>query len=468
MRFTRRGFMAAAGLTIGAGATTIAATRESGPDTRDPPPKAEAPPATEPSPDFTRFASGDEWDNVRRQFTFSPDMVHLSALLLAAHPEPVRQAIEAYRRALDTDPTQYVHENNDRLRDASMSAAARYLGVETKQVALTESTTMGLALVYHGLKLKPGQEILVSEQDYYVTHEATRLAARRTGALIRRLSLFPDIGEVTADAMVGRIVENINDKTRAVALTYVHSSTGLKMPVRQIADRIVEINKKRDEADHVLLSVDGVHGFANQDITMESLGCDFFVAGCHKWLFGPRGTGIVVAGKRGFKDVLPTIPSFTDGASWAAWQKGRDAPDTIQTGWGLMPGGFKAFEHQWALAEAFKFHETIGKQKVAARTAELATRLKEGMGAIEKLRLITPNPPELSAGIVSFDIEDMSPNAVVRKLRERRIIASVAPYARPHVRLTPAITNTPAEIDYALEELGKIKADPPKSVSKRS
>jgi selenocysteine lyase/cysteine desulfurase len=466
MRFTRRGFMAAAGISIGAGAT-IAATQESGPDTPDPRVAAEAPPALAPRADFSRLASGDEWDAVRRQFTLSPEVIHMSALLLAAHPAAVRQAIDTYRRALDTDPAQFLQDNNDRLRDASMSAAARYLGTETRHVALTESTTMGLALVYHGIRLKPGQEILITDQDYYATYEATRLAARRAGALIRRVTLFPDIGQVSAEAMVGRIVEGINENTRIVALTYVHSSTGLKMPIRQVAEAIAEINRKREEADHVLLSVDAVHGFGNQDITMASLGCDFLIAGCHKWLFGPRGTGIVVAGRRGFRDVAPTIPSFTDGAAWSAWQKSRDAPATIQTGWGLMPGGFKAFEHQWALAEAFKFHEGIGKEKVAARTAELATRLKEGLARIEQVRLVTPMAPELSAGIVSFDIAEMSPNAVVRELRERRIVASVAPYARPHVRLTPAIVNTPAEIDFALEEIARIKSEPPKSMSKR-
>jgi isopenicillin-N epimerase len=470
MRFTRRGFIAAAGLSIGAGATTIAATSDGGPDGPDPrpgpDPRLGQEAAPEPRRDFAALTSGDEWDQIRRQFVLSPDVIHLSALLLASHPAPVRQAIETYRRQLDADPAQFVQENNDRLRDASMSAAARYLGVEPKQVALTESTTMGIALVYHGLRLKPGQEILITEQDYYVTYEATRLAARRANALLRRISLFPDIGEVSADAMLGRIVEAINPQTRVVALTWVHSSTGLKLPIRKIADAIAEINKKREEADHVLLSVDAVHGFGNQDVTMESLGCDFLIAGCHKWLFGPRGTGIVVAGKRGFKDVLPTIPSFTDGAAWSAWQKGRDAPDAITTGWGFMPGGFKAFEHQWALAEAFGFHEAIGKAKIAERTAQLGTRLKEGLSKIEHVRLITPKAPELSAGIVSFDIEDMTPNAVARRLRERRIVASVAPYARPHVRLTPGIINTPAEIDLALEEIAKIKPET-KSVSKR-
>ena len=67
--------------------------------------------------------------------------------------------------------------------------------------------------------------------------------------------------------------------------------------------------------------------------------------------------------------------------------------------------------------------------------------------------LHTPRSDDLSAGIVSFDVDGFTPGAVVRHLRERRIIGSVAPYAVPHVRLTPCIQNTPAEIETALREV---------------
>lgn len=61
------------------------------------------------------------------------------------------------------------------------------------------------------------------------------------------------------------------------------------MPVRRIADALAEINAGRSEADRVLLVVDGVHGFGVEDETVAQMGCDFFVAGTHKWIFGPRG-----------------------------------------------------------------------------------------------------------------------------------------------------------------------------------
>src|SRR5690606_31325659 len=111
----------------------------------------------------------------------SPGTVHMSAMLIASHPKPVREAIERHRRGLDTDPVRYLERNNNRLTTAVRKAAGAYLGIHPSHVALTDSTTMGVGLVYTSLKLKPGEEILTTHEDYYVTHESLRLAAERTG-----------------------------------------------------------------------------------------------------------------------------------------------------------------------------------------------------------------------------------------------------------------------------------------------
>ena len=85
--------------------------------------------------------------------------------------------------------------------------------------------------------------------------------------------------------------------------------------------------------------------------------------------------------------------------------------------------------------------------------AFLGRALTDGLRAMPQITLHTPRSEKLSAGIVSFDVEGLSPGAVVHRLRERWVIASVAPYAVPHVRLTPCIQNTPAEIDTVLREI---------------
>ena len=114
----------------------------------------------------------------------------MSAMLISSHPKPVREAIEQHRRAMDANPLTHLFQNNRLLQEAARAAAGQYLGVNASDIALTDSTTMGVGLVYNGLRLTPDQEILTTEQDYYVTHESLRLAARRTGAKVRRISLY--------------------------------------------------------------------------------------------------------------------------------------------------------------------------------------------------------------------------------------------------------------------------------------
>jgi selenocysteine lyase/cysteine desulfurase len=439
MPLDRRTFLTGAG--AAAAASALAASRDLGAATEAVHSSSAAGP------------EGDRWDGVRSQFALTPDLIHMSAMLIASHPAEVRRAIERHRRGLDADPVGYLEENNATLRDAALAAAGAYLGVAPDEVALTDSTTMGLGLVYNGLRLEPGDEILSTEQDYFVTHEAIRLAALRSGATVRRVSLYDDIATVSADMMVERLIDAITPATRVVGLTWVHSSTGLKIPAKRIADVLAAINEGRAAEDQIIFVLDGVHGFGNQDFTVADLGCDFFIAGCHKWLFGPRGTGIVAVGRRGWMDILPTIPSFIDDRAWAAWRSGTEGPEGALGGAAMTPGGFKAYEHQWALAEAFRFHTDIGKAAIAERTRELNRQLKEGLGGAPNIRLRTPLDPDLSAGIVSFDVDGYSPEEVVRILRDRRIVASVAPYAVAHARLTPSILNTPTEVDQALVEL---------------
>jgi selenocysteine lyase/cysteine desulfurase len=421
----RRRFLAHGGLLLAAGA--LGST-------------AEAQPAPKSS------SRSDDWQSVRDAFALAPDKVHLSALLVSSHPRPVREAIERYRQQLDRDPAGFLDRENRPRRQAVREAAGRYLGAEAHHIALTDSTTMGIALVYHGLRLKSGDEVLTTEHDYYVTHESLRLAAERSGARVRRVQLHTGAADVSADAIVGRIVRGITRRTRVIALTWVHSSTGLRLPMQEIARAVRATNRD------ILIGLDGVHGFGIEDVTVEELGCDFFMAGCHKWLFGPRGTGIVWARKGAWPRLAPTIPSFSDGESWNAWASERE-PNGPTSALRMSPGGFKAFEHQWAVADAFQFHQDVGKARIAERTHELGRQLKEGLAAMPHVRLHTPMADELSAGIVCFDVRGLSTEAVVQRLGAKDIVATGTPYAESHPRLSPCIYNTPEDVEAALRAI---------------
>jgi selenocysteine lyase/cysteine desulfurase len=398
--------------------------------------------------DASPMAHLDSWEAVRAQFALSPDLIHMAGFFLASHPTPVREAIERHRRGFDADPIGYWLEHEENREAAVLKAAADYLGAAPSDIALTDSTTMGLGLLYGGLSLAQGQEILTTFHDHYSSDMSIRLRAERAGARVRHIALYRDIHGVTRDEVVESIMTHVQAETRVIAVTWVHSSTGLKLPVRQIADELERVNRQRAPEQRALLCVDGVHALGVENFRVDAVGCDFLVAGTHKWMFGPRGTGLVWGHPRAWPSTNAIIPTFNTEA-YEMWTK--DAPPrSIPQSVYMTPGGFHSFEHRWALDQAFLFHQAIGKARVTERIHALSRQLKEGLAGMKHVTLYTPTSEELSAGIVCFDIDGLKPAEVVARLRQRGIAGSVTPYANHLARLAPSLLTSPEEVDKTL------------------
>ena len=252
MDLTRRRFLAAAPVaftgTLGAGSLLAALEAHSAP-----------------LPDLSN------WDAVRGQFALDPAWAHFASFFIASHPAPVRDAIEAWRRAMDRDPFHVIEsgmfeEESKNVPLKVQTAIAKYIGGRAEDVALTRSTTEGLALIYHGLPLRAGDEIVVTTHDHYSHHESIRLANERSGATARRIKLYDDAKDATLDSLVSNLLAGIGPKTRVVGLTWVHSSTGMRLPIREMAKAL------KDKHPDVLLVLDGVHGIGAVDETMATMG----------------------------------------------------------------------------------------------------------------------------------------------------------------------------------------------------
>lgn len=375
------------------------------------------------------------WEEVRAEFETQPGLANFAGFFLAPHPKQVRDAIERYRRALDADPIGYWHEHRIERELAVALAAADYLEVSAENIATTDSTTMGLAMVYNGLQIAEDQQMLTSEHDHYATRCALHFAAVTNKSQIRYAPLYAQSASASDDEIVDSIVSSITPKTRAVCLTWVHSKTGLRIPARRIADEISAINANRSAGDRILFCLDAVHGIGAVAGTPAQLGCDFFIAGTHKWMFGPRGTGIVWGRSDAWAQIHPIIPPFGS----------HDPAGSLFT-----PGGFHTFEHRWALDEAFLFHRMIGQNRIYERIAKLNRILKEEIARIRHVKLHTPVSDELSAGFACFEIANMTSQEVVARLRENSIVASASPYVPSYVRLCAGILNSEEQIDHAI------------------
>jgi selenocysteine lyase/cysteine desulfurase len=385
-----------------------------------------------------------DWASVKAQFPLAPGVRHFDAFVLASHPRPVRDAIERHRRGLDADPAGYVRANEQELDARVADAAGGYLEVIPEHIAFTDSTTMGLGLVYGGFRSEG--EAVATEHDFYATHESLRFRFGR----FRKLRLYDDPAQATVQGIVEAVKRGIDARTGVLALTWVHSSTGVKLPLAEIGQAI-DAERRRG----LTVVVDGVHGLGADDEPLRTESYDVLVAGCHKWLGGPRGTGLVWTIKS-WEHLRPTIPTF-DPASYIAWLEGHPPPVDPPPGPTFTPGGYHSFEHRWALAEAFEFQARLGRARVAERIRSLATRLKQGLAELPKVRLVTPITERLSAGIVCFDVQGVDPGEAVQRLaREHRIAASVTPYAERHVRFGTGLWVDERDVDAALAAIAKL------------
>ncbi|MCX2541518.1 aminotransferase class V-fold PLP-dependent enzyme [Pseudomonas sp. COW5] len=388
--------------------------------------------------------AGNKWAQLRQLFDQDPDYLHFANFLVTSHPRPVREAIERYRVTLDRNPGRAMDWDlgeTEKREQAVREWAGRYLKAKPEQIALTGSTTEGLALIYGGIHVRADQEILTTEHEHYSTNYTLGYRQQKDGVKVRKLKLFDSSAKASVDEILTRIDQGIRPETRVLGMTWVQSGSGVKLPIGEIGKLVDRHNRQREEKDRILYVVDGVHGFGVDDLDFPDMHCDFFIAGTHKWMFGPRGTGIICARSSELKDVTPTIPTFSEATTFS----------TIMT-----PGGYHSFEHRWALDEAFKLHLSLGKREVQTRIQQLNTYAKNRLLEHRSIELVTPRSADLSAGFTFFRIKDRDCDQVAARLMQNRVVCdAVERDAGPVIRIAPGLLNSENDIERFMAVLDK-------------
>ena len=377
-----------------------------------------------------------KWVQLQQLFDQDPDCLHFSNFLITSHPKPVRDAIERHRADLDKNPGLAMDWDLGVIEQREENVrvwAGQYLQASAKQIALTGSTTEGLTMIYGGAHVRPDQEILTTVHEHYATHSILALRKEREGTQVRKIRLFKDPQTATREQILGAIDAAIRPQTRVLGMCWVHSGSGMKLPIGDIGAIVDKHNRGRSDADRIIYVVDGVHGFGVDNLSFAQMNCDFFIAGTHKWMFGPRGTGIVCSRFEEVRYVTPITPTFSEATAFSTT---------------MTPGGYHAFEHRWALDEAFKLHLQLGKADVEARIHALNSYLKKRLLEHRQIELVTPLSPQLSAGFTFFRVKGQDGDKVAAYLMQNRVIAdAVNRDVGPVIRTAPGLLNDEGQID---------------------
>jgi isopenicillin-N epimerase len=281
------------------------------------------------------------------QFQLSPDLIHLNHGSYGAVPKVVRDAQDRWRAHIESNPTGFFRDELPaELRRLAGIAAARFGGKPNDWV-FCENATAGVNSVLASFGLRAGDEIVTTSHAYGAVLKAMRIWAQRFGAKVV-VAQIPAVVE-SEEQVVQAIAESFSDRTRLLVIDHITSATAIVFPVSQIV--------KAAHARGIAVLVDGAHVPGHLPLDVDAIGADWYTGNAHKWLFAPKGCGLLWTARERQAQTLPTVLSHgaPDGYTQAFdWIGTRDV-----TAW-------LCFE------AAARFHDARGGESLMARNRDLA------------------------------------------------------------------------------------------------
>lgn len=349
------------------------------------------------------------------------------------------------------------------LFEDARAAVAGFVGAEPEQLVWTSGATAGLNLVAYAIgnatlgrgapastrfALSPGDEIVVTEIEHHANLVPWQELAARTGAVLRHIPVHDD-GQLDLDAAASVIGE----RTRVVSFTHVSNVLGIVGPVAELVALA--------RAAGALTVLDACQSAPHLPLDLPALGVDLAAFSGHKML-GPYGIG----GLYGRADVLEALPPFLTGGSMIT-KVGLDSTEYLPPPQ-RFEAGTQPVSQAIGLAAAVRYLDAVGMGAVHAHERALERRLREGLRAIDGVRLLGDAPEGVErVGLAAFDLDGVHAHDVGQFLDSRGIAVRVGHHcAAPlharfgltaSVRASTALYNTTDEVDTFLDALAQVR-----------
>ncbi|MEY3367421.1 MAG: hypothetical protein RI973_576, partial [Bacteroidota bacterium] len=222
----------------------------------------------------------DFWQLVRQAYTVSPNIINLNNGGVSPHPKVVQEAVERYNQLSNEAPSYYMWRILDQGREPLRQRLAELAGCSPEELAINRNSSEALETIIFGLRLKAGDEVVLTRQDYPNMINAWKQREHRDGVVLKWINL--ELPGMSASAIVEQFKSAFSAATRVVHITHMINWNGHILPARQIAQ------EARQRGIEVL--VDAAHTFAHLDYKISDLDCDYFGTSLHKWLCAPFGS----------------------------------------------------------------------------------------------------------------------------------------------------------------------------------
>lgn len=355
-------------------------------------------------PLFDVHAIREDFPILSQQVNGKP-LVYLDNAASSQRPEAVLEAMDHYYREMHSNVHRGAHTLGDRATSAFEGARKKvqqFLNAPSaQQIIWTRGTTEAINLVANGLasKLKPGDEILLSQMEHHANIVPWQMLAERTGAKVVPIQVTPE-GELDMESFHSLLGE----RTRILAFSHASNALGTINPV---ADMVAKA-----KALGVITLIDGAQAVPHFQVDVQALDCDFYVFSAHK-MFGPTGIGVLY----GKVDLLEAMPP---------WQGGGEMIERVSfagTTYNTLPykfeAGTPAVAEAVGLGAAIDYLASLDRGAMEAAEDALLQRANELVASVPGMAVIGTAANKVP--VMSFKIEGLHPSDIGTLLDQQGI-----------------------------------------------
>lgn len=393
-----------------------------------------------PLADLKHLSGEDYWKGLRGAFPMPTNQAYFNTGTMGAQPTRVLNAVLDNMRGNAVNIAQCDYQGNGPLLlqgyqgfDQLRTKISQLINAKDfKEIALIQNATMGMNYISNGLDFQPGDELINTNQEHGGGFGGWRMAAKRFGLTYKEATI--PIPANDPQEIFDNIFALVTPKTRVIAVPHILSTYGVVLPVKQICQEA----RKRG----IFTVIDGAQGVGHVSVDVQDIGCDAYYSSLHKWLLAPAGNGILYIRNEVVGDIWTVAASYQ-------WENEEDH------GLRLTQRGTGNVSLIVGLEAAVDFHNEVGSEKVIKRIKELGDYLRDGLQAIDKVKIVSSVHPEMCAGITTYLVDGVKPVDLQNEMWKRYKLQPRAAGTNG-LRQSTHIYNQKAEIDKALDVVRSI------------
>jgi len=339
-------------------------------------------------------------NNLKSQFLLNPDITYLNFGSFGSCPKPIFEVYQKYQLELETEPVQFIAVNGLEYLKKSREALANYVNCNANDLVYVTNPSYAINIIAKSLKLGAGDEVLSTNIEYGALDRTWNYYCKKAGAKYIRQPIGLPL--VSKEKFIEDFFKGLSNKTKAIFISQITSTTALIFPVKEIC----EMAKEKG----LLTIVDGAHVPGHISLNLQDIKADIYTGACHKWMCTPKGCSFLYVQKQFQTWVDPLVISWGYLSANPSNSQFLDYHQTQGT------RDFSAFLTVPKTIEFFKENNWI---EVAASCRELAQSNYMRFCTLLGSQPLCPISDEFLGQMCSIPIKTNNPEKIQRYLFEK-------------------------------------------------